>query len=106
MSADIETVLGEDISFRGKLHFKKQLQINGRFKGKISTGGHLVIGKSARVEADVEAGSVAIEGQLQGNVLATRRVDLMKTARLHGDLRTPDLQIESGSRFSGNCIME
>lgn len=105
-NSEIDTVLGEDISFRGKLQFKKSLQINGKFKGSITTGGHLIIGPGARVEADIEAGDVSVEGQLQGNVTATRQIDLLKNARIRGDLRTPDLQIASGSRFSGNCIMD
>ncbi len=105
-TSDIDTILGEDISFRGKLQFKKNLQINGKFKGTISTGGHLIIGPGARVEADIEAGDVSVQGQLQGNVTAMRQIDLLKDARLRGDLRTPNLQIASGSRFSGNCIMD
>jgi cytoskeletal protein CcmA (bactofilin family) len=105
-NSEIDTILGDDISFRGKLQFKNSLQINGRFKGSIATGGHLIVGPGAKVEADVEAGDVSIEGHLQGNVTATRRIDLLRNARLQGDLRTPDLQIASGSRFSGNCIMD
>ena len=92
---EIETVLGEDISFRGKLQFKNNLQINGRFKGQIKTS-----------EADVETGTVSILGELQGNIVAARGIDLQRTARIGGDLRAPDLRMESGSRFSGNCIME
>lgn len=102
---EIDTVLGDDISFRGKLSFKKTLQINGRFKGFISTGGHLIIGSGAKVDADIEAGDVSVHGELHGNVSAQKRIDLAKTARLRGDVRTPDLSIEPGSKFNGNCIM-
>lgn len=105
-TSDVDTVLGEDITFRGKLQFKQNLQINGKFKGSIQTGGHLIIGAGAQVEADIEAGEVTVDGQLQGNVTAVDNIDLRKDARLRGDLRTPNLQIASGSRFSGNCIMD
>lgn len=104
--SEIDTVLGDDIVFRGKLHFKKNLKINGVFKGKIDTGGHLIIGSSALVEADINAGTVSVEGELKGNVNAQKKIDILRNARLIGDLRTPDLMIQSGSRFSGNCIME
>lgn len=106
MSKDIDTILGEDIVFRGKLQFNKGLQINGKFKGQISTGGTLIIGQSARVEADIEAGSLQVLGKLEGNIVAQKRVDLLKSGSLRGDIHTPDLNIESGSRFSGNCIMD
>lgn len=103
---EIDTILGEDIQFRGRLQFKKGLKINGSFRGRIQTGGHLVVGTTARVEADVEAGDITIEGDLRGNLTAGRRVEIKKNAKLSGDIRTPDLHIESGSHFSGSCIMD
>ena len=104
--AEIDTILGDDINFRGKLHFKKNLKINGKFKGKIDTGGHLVIGQSAEVEADIEAGTVQVEGNLRGNINANKRIDISRSAQLSGDLRTPDLKIDSGAGFNGSCIMD
>lgn len=104
--SEIDTILGEDISFRGKLQFKNSLQINGRFRGSISTGGRLIVGPAAQVDADIEAGAVSIQGRVTGNITAQKRIDLTRTARLTGDLRTPDLQVESGSKFSGACIMD
>lgn len=103
---EIDTILGDDIQFRGKLLFKQNLKINGFFKGKIQTAGHLIVGTSAQVEADVEAGTVTIEGKLQGNVVATRKLDIARTAQVKGDVRTPDFTVESGSKFSGHCIMD
>ena len=104
--SQVDTILGDDINFKGKLHFKKNLKINGKFRGKIDTGGHLIIGASAQVDADIEAGTVTIEGKLNGNVSANKKIDVVKNAQLVGDLQTPDLQIESGSHFSGNCVMK
>ena len=104
--SEIDTILGDDIIFRGKLRFKKNLKVNGQFRGKIDTQGHLIIGKTAQVEADIEAGTVTVEGSLRGNINAEKKIDIMSTARLTGDLRSPDLQILSGSKFNGNCLMD
>lgn len=101
-----ETVLGEDIKFRGKLEFDQRLRVNGHFKGTIQTGGDLSIGSRARVEADVQTGVLNLEGDLTGNVVATRKVSLRKNCQLRGDVRTPDMEMESGSRFTGSCIMD
>ena len=105
-NSELETILGDDINFRGKLEFKKNLQINGKFKGKITTGGNLIVGTNANVEADIETGSISIYGNLRGNVKAARKIELYKNARLIGDLKTQDLYVENGSRFNGSCIME
>ncbi len=104
--SEIDTILGDDIVFRGKLQFKTSLKINGNFKGTVSSAGHLVIGPGAKVEADVEAGYISIEGTLRGNILAKHRIDIIKNARMQGDMKTPELQIQPGSRFTGNCIMD
>jgi len=104
--SEIDTILGDDISFRGKLHFKSTLKINGNFKGTVQSAGHLIIGSGAHVEADVEAGSVTVEGEHRGNLVAKQRIDLMKNARIRGDIKTPNLQIQPGSHFTGHCIMD
>ncbi|MBU44955.1 MAG: cell division protein [Spirochaetaceae bacterium] len=101
-----ETVLGEDIKFRGKLEFDQRLRVNGQFKGTINSGGDLSIGSRARVEADVQTGVLVLEGELTGNVVATRKVSLRKNCQLRGDVKSPDLEVESGSRFTGSCIMD
>ncbi len=103
---ELETILGDDIVFRGKMNFKKRLKINGKFRGQINTGGHLIVGPLAEVEADIEAGSITNQGKIRGNIAATTTVELMKNSELTGDMRTPDLKIESGSRFSGSCTMD
>lgn len=104
--SQIDTILGEDIQFRGRLDFKNSLKINGKFKGQITTAGHLIIGTSAHVDADIEASQVTVDGDLRGNIVANKRIDLNKAARMVGDIRTPDLRIESGSKYSGSCLME
>ena len=103
---EIDTILGEDIKFRGNLSFKKNLQIDGSIKGVIKTGGNLIIGSSGNVEADIETGTLTVHGNLRGNIVATKKIDIMKNSRLVGDIKTPDLQIQSGARFNGSSIME
>ncbi|HMU84198.1 MAG TPA: polymer-forming cytoskeletal protein [Leptospiraceae bacterium] len=103
---DIDTVLGDDIQFRGRLQFKRNLKINGAFRGKIQTGGQLIVGSGAKVEADVEASHITVEGELRGNLQASKSLEIKRNAQVSGDIRTPDLHVESGSRFTGSCIMD
>ncbi|WP_030001196.1 polymer-forming cytoskeletal protein, partial [Leptospira interrogans] len=42
---------------------------------------------------------------LKGNVSANQKVAIRKTGKVIGDIRTPDLEIESGAKFSGNSAM-
>jgi cytoskeletal protein CcmA (bactofilin family) len=103
---EIDTVLAEDIDFTGVLSFKKPLMIKGRFKGEIKATSDLYIGEKSSVKAKIEAGKVSVKGKIQGDIVAHSRVELFSTARVSGDLMTPDLVIESGSRYDGRCVMQ
>lgn len=103
---NFDTVIGDDILFRGKVHFKNDFRINGKIQGQIHSPGHLSVGPTAEIEADIETGSVSIEGTFKGNITSTKTVEILKSARIYGDIRTPDLQIQNGAKFTGSCIMD
>ncbi len=102
----IDTVIGDDIKFNGKLTFKNSLKIKGYFEGKIETDGKLIIGQEAIVNADIKAGTASINGQISGRINATRTIELHSKSKTTCDLLTPDLYIENGSIFNGTCIMK
>jgi cytoskeletal protein CcmA (bactofilin family) len=102
---DIDTVLAEDIDFSGTMKFKNSLMIKGKFDGKIDAEGHLILGPHATVKASIKAGIVTNYGKIIGNVEAIKKLELLKGAELSGDVKTPDLIIESGCVFNGNCAM-
>lgn len=97
------TVLGPDASFKGELSFEKGMRLHGRFEGKITTPGRVHVAREARMQADVEAGSMLIEGDVRGNLVVNDRVELKQTARYEGDLRATKLVMEEGAVFSG-CV--
>jgi len=102
----IDTVIADDITFRGTLRFKNSLKIKGLFEGKIETEGSLIIGREATVSADIEANEVSVSGSLNGKIRAKQKIELFKKSRINADIVTPDLHIEPGSIFNGTCIME
>jgi len=102
---DVDTVLAEDIDFSGTMKFKNSLMIKGKFDGKIDAEGHLILGPNSEVKATIRAGIVTNYGKIIGNVEAIKKLELLKGAELNGDIKTPDLIIESGCIFNGNCTM-
>lgn len=102
---DIDTILAEDIDFEGVLTFKKPLMIKGKFKGEIKADSTLFVGKNAEVQAKIEAEHVASQGKIEGDIIAHSKVELYSTAKITGDINCPNLVIESGSVFDGNCKM-
>ncbi len=81
------------------------LKSKARAKGEISSGDTLIIGERAVVEADVRAGRVTVSGEVTGNLRATERVELKRTARVYGDVEAPIVVVEEGVIFEGHCRM-
>ena len=102
---DVDTILAEDIDFSGTMKFKKSLMIKGKFDGRIDAEGHLILGPNSVVKAEIKAGVVTNYGKIVGNVEAIKKLELFKGAELNGDIKAPDLIIESGCIFNGTCSM-
>ncbi|MDY6935047.1 MAG: polymer-forming cytoskeletal protein [Spirochaetota bacterium] len=101
----IDTVMADDIEFRGKLTFKNSFKVKGFFEGKIETDGHLIIGRQAVVNSDIKAGLVSVNGTVNGRIKATQSIELYSNSKTRCDLITPNIFIEKGSSFNGTCIM-
>ena len=104
-NAEFPTVLGPDASFKGELMFEKGLRLHGRFEGKITSPGRLHVAKEARLQADVEAGHILIEGEVHGNLIASDKIEMKSTARYEGDMKASRLVVEEGAVFSGHVTV-
>ncbi len=100
---DFPTIIGADAKFKGDLSFDKSVKVLGSFEGRIDTKGDLLVASGGMLQADVEAGNIVIEGELNGNVAAKDMVELKESARLQGDLRCERLIVTEGARFVGHC---
>ncbi|ATB51529.1 bactofilin BacM [Corallococcus macrosporus] len=105
-SGEVHTLLGKGSEFEGKLTFEGQVRIDGKFQGQIITKDVLVIGDGAKVQAEIQAGTVIINGQVEGNVKATQIIELKTPGRVKGNLETPSLSMDRGVIFEGSLKME
>jgi cytoskeletal protein CcmA (bactofilin family) len=102
---EFPTIIGQDASFKGEMTFEKGLRLQGKFEGKITTGGKLHIAREAKMQADVEATSIIVEGDVRGNLVASERIELKASAHYEGDLRSSKLVVDEGAVFSGNVTV-
>ncbi len=103
---EITTVLGKGSAFDGKLTFEGAVRIDGDFSGEIRTQGTLIVGESAKLEAQIVAARIIIEGTVRGDITASESIEIHAPARVYGNLATPALEIQRGSLFEGNCQMD
>ena len=103
---ELQALLGQGACFEGKLSFEGRIRIDGTFKGEIFSDGVLILGQSANVTADVEVGTLIVRGgTLSGNVRASRLVEIYSPSSVHGDIEAPQLFLDKGVKFEGNCSM-
>jgi cytoskeletal protein CcmA (bactofilin family) len=59
------------------------------------------VGPNGRVKANITAKNLTVGGTVDGNVLASERTELRKTAVVTGDVQTRRIAIEEGAYFKG-----
>lgn len=101
----INSLIGEGSFFKGDISLKGLLRIDGDFKGTITDGGKVLVGKSGRAEASITAGTVVIGGVLRGNVVATDKVVVLSSGMVIGNIAAPRLLVEDGVVLEGRCVI-
>lgn len=99
------TVVGTDSHFKGELNFERTAKITGKFDGKISGSGELLVGNDALCKADVNTGSVSVDGTVEGNVQAKEVVRLNSKGVVRGDIVAGKMVMAEGASFYGQCAV-
>ena len=104
MAGNDITILTTDVEVKGTVKFGNVLKVDGKFEGEMITeDGELIVGKTGTVKASAKVKNASIEGRLEGDVVATEKVELKHNAQLFGDLQARTLVIEEGVIFNGQC---
>lgn len=98
--------VGHGTILTGETSFHAMLRIDGHLTGRItSEGGTLIIGSSGQVDANIMVASAVINGAVNGDIIASEKIELGRTARVVGNIQTPRIIIEDGALFEGGCSM-
>jgi len=95
---------GTDVT--GEANFKAMMRVDGHFSGRItSSSGTLIVGNNGKVDANIEVAIAVIHGTINGDIIATQRLELGRAGKVTGNIQTPSLVIEQGAIFEGSCKM-
>lgn len=103
--SDQINLVGEGTTFEGTLRTENDVRASGRIVGTMHVDGRAIIAKSGGVEGEIIATNADIAGHVEGEIRVAERLVLKSTARIDGDIRTKQLVVEEGARFTGECMM-
>jgi cytoskeletal protein CcmA (bactofilin family) len=99
--------IGKSVVVKGELSGSEDLYVDGHVEGTISLKNHsLTVGPNGQVKASVEAKVLVVQGKLEGNVQASERVELRKSAIVTGDVSTQRISIEEGAYLKGKVDIQ
>jgi cytoskeletal protein CcmA (bactofilin family) len=98
-----ESVISAGLVIEGKIEGAGHVRIAGDFKGDVNVQGNLTIEPGAHLTGGVKADTVIVGGQLDGNIDAASRVELLQTGVLNGELKAGSLTVAAGSRMRGKA---
>ncbi len=106
LSGDLAQI-GKSVVIKGELSGSEDLYVDGQVEGSITLKSNsLTVGPNGQVKAAVEAKAVVVQGKLEGNVLASDRVELRKSAIVTGDVTTQRSSIEEGAYLKGKVDIQ
>jgi cytoskeletal protein CcmA (bactofilin family) len=100
-----ETVLGASSMLEGKLKSDGNIRLDGTFNGTLDISGNVLVGETAKIEADIDAKNISIAGAVRGNVIGNK-VQILRTGRVWGDINATALTTEEGAFIDGKIAMK
>ncbi|MBZ0302200.1 MAG: polymer-forming cytoskeletal protein [Anaerolineae bacterium] len=99
-----ETVVGANCTLEGTLRSRANVRLDGTFTGTLEIDGNVLVGETAKITADINAKNISIAGAVRGNV-SGKKVQLLRTGRIWGDIRATALTTEEGAFIDGKITM-
>lgn len=95
----------EGTRFEGSLEFENKMRIDGDFKGKISSKSQLIVGKTAKINAEIHVHEIVVMGEIRGTIATCENLEIQKGGRVLADIHVKTLDIKPGAVFDGKCVM-
>ena len=99
------TMIVEGVEIEGTISTHDSIRIAGNLKGHINSSGVVWINKNAKIEGDINASGLIVEGYVNGNVKCSGKAELRSGARIKGDIACARLALSKGCTLEGKVEM-
>lgn len=105
MTENVGVYIGRGTRFEGTLKFKGIFRVEGYVKGEVEGDGTLIIGKHARLIANLNASKVIVYGKVKGDIAAGDKIEIRIPAKIDGNIKAPAVSMEEGVELNGSCTI-
>jgi len=96
-----ESIIARGTKIKGTIIGSDSVCIFGQLEGEINSKGLVRINREGRIEGTIKAPFVIIDGELNGKIELSERVELRAECRMVGNINTAKIAIAEGSFFQG-----
>ena len=107
LRTQINTLVGEGTTITGVVQFEGGLHVVGTIKGGAKSedsNSVLIVSEDALVTGDIYVNHLIVNGQVDGNIYATGKVELFDKARVNGDVHYNVIELPAGAEVNGKLI--
>jgi len=104
----IDSLIGASTRIEGNVFFSGGLRVDGAVRGKVAAlpdqAGTLVVSEHARIDGEVQAAHLVINGTINGPVHCQESLELQASCRVKGDVHYKSLEIQLGAVVEGMLV--
>jgi cytoskeletal protein CcmA (bactofilin family) len=102
-TAGNETIIAGGVKVEGDFTSPGNVRIEGTVIGSVKAEGDLIVTETAIIQADVSAANAIVAGEIKGDLTAGEKLEILGTAKIHGNINCRILMVEAGASLAGNC---
>ncbi|MGE0623580.1 MAG: polymer-forming cytoskeletal protein [Pseudomonadales bacterium] len=102
------TLIAAHTEVSGDVHFVNQLYINGHIRGNVTADADseatVVVSDEGSVTGEIRVPNVVVNGRVEGNVYATKRMELAQNAEVKGNVYYKLIEMQLGAMVDGQLV--
>lgn len=108
-SQNLDTLIGQTTKLKGDLQYSGAMYVDGSIEGSLiaeNENANLTISETGRVNGTIKAGNIVINGNIEGDVTASGKIEVASKARINGNIYYNNIEMEAGSQVNGQLIYQ
>jgi cytoskeletal protein CcmA (bactofilin family) len=100
-SSGTATLISEGCKITGVITGNCDFQVNGEVEGDCEIESTLMLARGALWKGTIRAGNVIVSGHVEGDIIASGRVEITDTAKISGTVSAQAIAVAEGAIVEG-----